>query len=146
MKKLLISALAFIVLFSCTQISTTEQVEKATDGVFIHITRDHSDPHRVLMPVQMALMMAEDKDVLIYLDIDAVHLVTKDAEDLEYAHFTPLKAAIGQLLDMGVGIYACPGCMKAHGINEEDLMDGIQVAQKEKFFNFTDGRILTLDY
>ena len=138
--------LAVFVLFACMQSNNTEQPEKATDGVFIHITHDHNDPHRVLMPLQMALMMATDRDVLIYLDIDAVNLVTRSADDLDYAHFTPLKAAIDQLLGMGVGIYACPGCMKAHGIHEDDLMEGIQLAQKEKFFSFTDGRILTLDY
>lgn len=35
------------------------------------------------MPLQMALIMASDKDVLVYLDIDAVLLATKDTEDIE---------------------------------------------------------------
>jgi hypothetical protein len=32
------------------------------------------------------------------------------------------------------------------GFKPEDLMEGVQVAQKDIFFNFTKGRILTLDY
>jgi hypothetical protein len=36
--------------------------------------------------------------------------------------------------------------LEAAGKSAEDLMEGIQVANKEAFFDFTDGRILTLDY
>lgn len=46
----------------------------------------------------------------------------------------------------GIDIMACPGCLKAAGKSADDLMEGVMVADKEKFFNFTDGRILTIDY
>ncbi|MFO7924394.1 MAG: hypothetical protein R6U58_11945, partial [Bacteroidales bacterium] len=36
--------------------------ESVKDGVFIHITESYNDPHRVLMPLKMANMMATDKD------------------------------------------------------------------------------------
>jgi hypothetical protein len=36
--------------------------------------------------------------------------------------------------------------MKISNIKPEDLIDGIKVAEKEKFFNFTNGKIITLDY
>jgi predicted peroxiredoxin len=49
-------------------------------------------------------------------------------------------------MDKGVDIFVCPTCLKVAGYNPEDLMEGIQVAQKDKFFSFTKGRILTLDY
>jgi hypothetical protein len=41
---------------------------------------------------------------------------------------------------------ACPGCLKAAGKTESDLMEGVKIADKEMFFNFTTGRILTIDY
>jgi hypothetical protein len=41
---------------------------------------------------------------------------------------------------------ACPGCLKNAGKTPEDLRPGITVADKDKFFNFTKGRILTLNY
>lgn len=132
-------------LASC-QTLVKETNEKPRDGVFIHITHDHNSPHRVLMPLSMATMMADDKDVLIYLDIDAVKLVVKDAADIEYGHFTSLKSSLQKLIEMNVGIYACPGCMKAAGIAVEDLIDGVSIAEKDKFFDFTKGRIITLDY
>ncbi len=147
MKRLIFLFLAMAIMASCSNPEEPAiEEEPVKDGIFIHITHDHNNPHRVLMPLQMASMMADDKDVLIYLDIDAVNLVARDAEDVAYEHFTPLKEAVGNLLDKGVGIYACPGCMKVAGIEEADLMEGVQVAEKERFFNFTQGRIVSLTY
>jgi len=73
-------------------------------------------------------------------------VLLKDGPDLSFAHFTSSKEQVQKLLDMGITIMACPGCLKAAGKTPEDLREGIQVADKEKFFNFTDGRILSIDY
>ncbi len=116
------------------------------DGVFIHITQGYDDPHRVLMPLKMAVMMAADKDVLVYMDIHAVQLLTKDSKDLNFADFESAHTYIKKLAAMNVGVYACPTCLKIAGFKPEDLMEGVQIAQKDKFFDFTKGRIITLDY
>ncbi|HEX3008260.1 MAG TPA: DsrE family protein [Bacteroidales bacterium] len=125
---------------------TTAMVAHVRDGVFIHITEGYNDPHRVLMPLKMATMMAGDKDVLVYMDIHAVELLVKGAKDMQYADFESAQAYIKKLLDKNVGIYACPTCLKIAGFKESDLLAGVQLAQKDKFFNFTKGRIVNLDY
>ena len=43
-------------------------------------------------------------------------------------------------------ILACPACMKIAGLEKEDLRNGVKLAEKERFLDFTEGRILTLDY
>jgi predicted peroxiredoxin len=123
-----------------------ETVNSVKDGIFIHITQSYNDPHRVLMPLKMAVMMSTDKDVIVYMDIHAVELLVKSAKDLNYADFESAQTYIKQLVNNKVGVYACPTCLKIAGFKPEDLMDGVQVAQKDKFFNFTKGRIITLDY
>ncbi|TVS10562.1 MAG: hypothetical protein EA424_25190 [Planctomycetaceae bacterium] len=40
----------------------------------------------------------------------------------------------------------CPGCLKAAGKTAADLAPGVEIADKDRFFSFTKGRILTLDY
>jgi hypothetical protein len=40
----------------------------------------------------------------------------------------------------------CPTCLAVAKKKPSDLIEGIQVANKEVFFSFTKGRILTLDY
>jgi predicted peroxiredoxin len=116
------------------------------DGVFIHITESYNNPHRVLMPLKMAVMMSMDKDVIVYMDIKAVELLDKSSADLNFAEFESAHSYIKQLTDKGVGVYACPTCLKIAGFKPENLIDGVHVAQKDKFFNFTKGRIITLDY
>jgi predicted peroxiredoxin len=155
MKKLALLAMCGFMMVSCNQ--PPKPVETATpevntvsdavrDGVFIHITDGYNDPHRVLMPLKMAVMMSKDQDVLVYMDIHAVELLVKGAKDLNFSDFSSAQAYIKDLLANNVGVYACPTCLEVAGFKPEDLMDGVQVAQKDKFFNFTKGRIITLDY
>jgi predicted peroxiredoxin len=158
MKTLFSIVLLALMTLSCTQNKSDktvmvpsqspagEEVTSVRDGLFIHITECYSDPHRALMPLKMAVMMAEDKDVLVYMDIHAVHLLVKGSEDLKFADFESAHTYIKRLINKGVGVYACPTCLKIAGFKPEDLMEGVQVAQKDKFFSFTKGRIITLDY
>jgi predicted peroxiredoxin len=144
MKALLLSLASIALVTFATPHATAQDAPK--DGVFIHISHGTDDPHRLLMALSMATMMAEDHDVLVYFDIKAVNTVLKDSPDVSFSHFATSKAQIKTLLEKKVVIMACPGCLKAAGKTKEDLADGIQVADKKKFFSFTKGRILTLDY
>ena len=103
-------------------------------------------PHKVLMPMKMAVMMSEDKDLLVYLDINSVELLVKSAKDLEHKDFDTFQSYLNQLLEKKVGVYACPTCLKVAGFKPEDLVNGVKTAEKEKFFNFTEGKVITLDY
>ena len=116
------------------------------DGVFIHVSHGPEAPHRVLMALNMATMMADSRDVLVYFDITGVDAVLKSTEDFGFDPFPSLKAQMSTLGDKGVALVACPGCLRAAGHGPEDLAEGVEVAQKEGFFAFTEGRILTLDY
>ncbi len=116
------------------------------DGVFIHISHGAEAPHRLLMALNMAALMAEDHDVLVYFDIKAVDVLLKDAADVSFSHFPSSKAQIKALLEEKATLMACPGCLKARGKTKDDLAEGIQIANKRKFFSFTKGRIITLDY
>lgn len=123
-----------------------EATEPARDGVFIHISEGYGDPHRVLMPLKMATIMSEDKDVLIYMDIDAVKLLVNGAEDLNFSEHKSAHTYIKQLTENGVAIHVCPSCLQAAGFGEDDLMEGVQIADRDRFFDFTAGRILTMNY
>lgn len=144
MKKILFLIPVFLVLISCQ--STPKITEKPRDGVFIHISSGPEDAHKVLMPLKMAEIMAMDKDVLIYFDIKGVYVVLNDTLNVHHDGFTSSREQLKILIEKGVTIMACPTCLKVAGKTPEDLMPGIVVANKEKFFTFTEGRILTLDY
>jgi predicted peroxiredoxin len=116
------------------------------DGVFVHISHGSDDPHRLLMALNMAKIMAADHDVLVYIDIKGVDAVLKDSPDITYSHFPSSRTQFSALLNKGATLMVCPGCLKAAGKSREDVADGIQIADKNAFFDFTKGRILTLDY
>lgn len=148
MKKTFSTLFIFTILISIILFAQEKNIGSDTprDGIFLHITASYDNPHRLLMPLKMATMMAKDKDVLIYMDIEAVRILVKGAIDIEHPEFESALTYIQQLSQMGVGIYACPTCLKVAGYSTDNLMEGILVANKDRFFDFTKGRIITLDY
>jgi predicted peroxiredoxin len=122
------------------------QQESPRDGVFLHVSHGVDDPHRVLMALKMAEVMAGSRDVLVYFDIQGIQVVLKNAPDFSFSPFPASKPQLEKLIGMGIPLYACPSCLKAAGKTPADLMPGVKVADKDAFFSFTKGRILTLDY
>ncbi len=121
--------------------------EAKRDGVFVHISHGAEHPHRFLMGLTMATRMADGgQDVLVYCDIDAVKALTADAAPISMEEFLSSDELLTKLKDAGVTVMACPTCMKVAGIEAGDLKEGVTVAQKDLFFSFTKGRILTIDY
>lgn len=154
MKKIVLAVAALsLILASCNQsvnqeekrVNDTTQVAER-DGVFYHISSGMESPHKVVMALKMANMMAEDHDVLVYFDIKGIEVVLNDAEDISYPTFPTASESLQKLLDKGITVFACPSCLEAAGKSEADLRQGIKIANKEAFFGFTKGRILTLDY
>ena len=123
-----------------------QAADKVRDGVFIHISHGNDDPHRLLMALNMAKLMADDHDVLVYIDIKGVDAVLKDSPDITFSPFPSSKTQFNVLLKQGVTLMVCPGCLKAAGKKKDDVANGIRIADKKTFFDFTKGRILTLDY
>jgi len=136
----------FLALGLCVAAAAGLQAAETRDGVFIHISHGPDDPHRLLMALNMANMMSADHPVVIYFDIKAIEAVLKDSKDIQFAHFPSSRTQIAELARRGVVMMACPGCLKVAGKTAADLAPGVQVADKAKFFSFTSGRILSLDY
>jgi predicted peroxiredoxin len=123
-----------------------EQAAPVTDGVLVHISHAADDPHRALMGLRMAQVMSGNRDVMVYCDIKAIALVTQDGPDLQSKAFPSSKALLAQLIADDIPVYACPSCMKAADKTAADLVKGVKVANPDAFFDFTGGRIVTLDY
>ena len=130
-----------------TKAQSEEEVKKEVkDGIFIHISSGPEYNHKVLMALKMANIMAEEKDVLVYFDIDGVHVPLKEAVEITHDGFPSAQEQLQSLIDKGVTIFVCPTCLDVEGKTPKDLMKGVILADKEKFFSFTEGRILTIDY
>lgn len=138
----LITALSF----SCNS-AREPQPAPEQDGVFVHISHGLDNPHKHLMALKMAVTMAEGKkDVLVYCDIEAVKALTSDAKAVTMEGFPSSHELLDRLTELNVTVLACPTCMKVAGIEQGDLRKGVSVAERDLFFSFTQGRILSIDY
>ena len=116
------------------------------DGIFMHISSGYDNPHKVAMALTLATKFTDTHDVMLFFDIKGVEILKKGAESITMENFTSSDEALRSLLESGARIAAFPMCMKKAGISENELIEGIEVAKKELFFDFTDGRILSMDY
>ena len=150
MKKVLALLLLPLLMSACIRVNTELEPEQTTktptDGAFIHISKGSADTHDVLMALMLADKFSTSNDVLVFFDKDGIEMVTRDAPNLEMEPFDASDEIFKRLVELDVTILACPACMKVAGMEEGDLREGVQMAEKEQFFDFTEGRILTLDY
>jgi len=152
MKKIYLLFAIALAAFSCIRVNENPAPDvnmssyAETEGIFIHVKQGADNPHEVLMALSMATKFAPDYDVLMYFDIDGIEMVTNDAPDLKMKPFGSSDELFRELVNSGVTIFACPGCMKVAGVEPSDLRSGVTPAEKHEFFDFTDGRILSIDY
>jgi predicted peroxiredoxin len=154
MKILNLLLIAIVLTFAyCQNASAPEAMEsydmeecQVKDGLFVHISSGYDNPKKALMALSLAVKMSESQDVCLFFDIEGVKLLTKTAENIPMENYMSSHDALNKLIEQNVIIMACPMCTKAAGINPKDYKDGIIIAEKEKFFDFTKGRILSLDY
>ena len=125
---------------------TEEVTPPPQDGVFIHLSSGTANPQKVLMALNMALKMTGDHDVYLFLDGDAVNVVLNNAKSLELPKFEASKIMIDKIVKQGVKIAVCSVCLEAANKTQFDLMKGITLADKNEFFDFTKGRIVSLSY
>jgi predicted peroxiredoxin len=150
MKKVFALLLIPFMTLSCIRVDTDSdslsKQEKKTDGAFIHISKGADDAHDVLMALMLADKFSTSNDVLVFFDLKGIEMVVKAAPNLEMEPFDPSDEIFGRLVNRGVRILACPACLQVAGYDEGDLRNGVRLAEKEMFFDFTEGRILTIDY
>lgn len=150
MKNVLAFFLIPLLASACIRVSsegeTFSEPEAKTDGAFIHISKGAADTHDVLMALMLADKFSSSNDVLVFFDKQGIELVTKEAPNLALDPFDSSDEIFKRLIDNGATILACPACMKVSGVEEGDLRAGVKLAEKEMFFDFTEGRILSLDY
>lgn len=153
-KAYLILVILGLISFACqndskpnmSDLAKMEVPSKFRDGVFIHISEGYNNPLKVLKALNLAVKMTDSYDVALYFDINGVDLLTKSSENIQLDNFLSLHESLDKLIEKHVLIIACPMCMISKAIEADQLRDGVVVAEKEKFFTFTKGRILSLDY
>lgn len=86
--------------------------------------KDNPDKATVAFVVANAAL-ASDKDVVVFLSTEGVHLGVKGyADDIAEEGFAPLEDLMANFAAAGGKIYVCSPCFKRRKLNEHHLVAG----------------------
>ena len=97
-----------------------------TDPLFVNMTAD--EPHRASMAISFGKAQLERGHPLTVFLNDKGVLVGAKAQAAKYGEHQKM---LGELIEKGATVIACPMCMKYYGIEKEDLLPGVQVGKPE---------------
>jgi predicted peroxiredoxin len=77
----------------------------------------------------LAVTASKTSETAIFMTSDASKLCVKGAVDgLVAEGYEPLSDLVSTFIQNGGKIWLCPACVKAKGISENDLIDGVEIA------------------
>ncbi len=118
------------------------------DKVVIGQTHATDDPESVLIGYLMGVeALRKDQQVLMWLTKDAVHLATPNCVDKIDVPGAPNIAELHrEYIERGGRMFACPVCIKTHGLEGTEIIEGAEIKDAPSLYEFTDGGALTFNY
>jgi len=127
-------ALALIIGVSACEPIPPADAARETEKVpplLLNLTSDATrDGHSSLMGLHFA-QQALDSDipVTVFLNVDGVKLMAPGADTLAFDGEN-LQGLLKSIQQAGGKVVACPHCMQVEGVAEEDLLEGVRVADE----------------
>jgi predicted peroxiredoxin len=97
--------------------------------LIINLTSDvNQAPESALMALHFAEKALEnDIDVTVFMNVRGVKLASNKSSEIVF-NGENLQGIITNILNKGGKVVACPMCMKVQGVQESELIDGIEVS------------------
>ncbi len=123
---------------TATQTSThADPLSENGNVVFISITSDPAvNPQSVDMAMKFAgFSLDEGRDAVLFFNVKSVVCPKKDfADNVAFQENASIKSQLADLIKRGADVHVCPICMKAVGIEAEDLVEGAKVTTRPSLF------------
>jgi uncharacterized protein len=118
------------------------------DKVVIGQTHADDDPESVLIGYLLGVeALRADKQALMWLTKNGVQLATKGyAATLSVEGAPSIADLHAEFVERGGRLYACPVCVKTHGLENAEWTDGAEVKGAPSLYEFTQGGALTFNY
>jgi len=88
----------------------------------------------------LAVTSSKSNETAVFMTSNASMLCVKGcADDMVAEGYEPLKNLMTTFVDNGGKIWLCPACVKAKGINESDLIAGVEIAGAPKTMAYLAG-------
>lgn len=146
------SLLMAIGLAGCVSLSgcTKPGVRSSGDEVvFFNVTIDGSEePQRLDMAMKLAgFSLDEKRKVFMFFNVNGVHVPSnKYPADRKFQENEPIQEQLVKLIERGAVVHVCPICMKALGVEKEDLIEGSHVTTRKKLFANIGGNTAVFTY
>jgi predicted peroxiredoxin len=104
----------------------------------VSLTRGKDDCDRATVAFVVAnAAVASEKETLVFLSIEGVHLCQKGyADSVHESGFAPLAELISNFVKAGGTIWVCSPCFKKRGLDEANLIPGATVVGGAKLVEF----------
>ena len=108
--------------------------------------KDNTDKATVAFVVANAAA-ASDKESLVFLNIEGVHLSQKGyADSIHEEGFAPLKELMESFVKAGGKIYVCSPCFKKRKLDENSLVAGAAIVGGAKLVEFMSDNCPSVSY
>ena len=108
--------------------------------------KDNTDKATVAFVVANAAV-ASDKETLVFLNVEGVHLSQKGyADSIHEEGFAPLRDLMRDFVAAGGKMYVCSPCFKKRKLDEGNLIDGAAVVGGAKLVEFMSENCPSVSY
>lgn len=120
----------------------------ADDKVLIGLTHAVDDPESVLIAYLMGVeALRKDKQVVMWLTKDGVYVATSGyAANIEVPGAPSVLELHKEYVERGGRFFACPVCVKTHGLEEAEWVETAEVQGAPAVYEFCEGGALTFTY
>jgi predicted peroxiredoxin len=85
----------------------------------------------------LAFTSSKTNETAVFVTSDASHLFCRnDRLNIVADGYEPLNGLVDGFIENGDKIWLCPACAKAKGIEQADLIDGVEIAGAPKTMAF----------
>ena len=109
-----------------------------TDAKYLINWKDGaSNPEAATISMILAVTSSKSSETAVFVSGDASELCIKgSAESINAPGYEPLAALLAAYIKNGGMLWLCPACVKAKGISESDLLEGVEIAGAPKSMAF----------
>jgi predicted peroxiredoxin len=116
-----------------------------TDKYLINCAYGSDNPEKATISFILAFTSSKANETAVFATAGALDLfLEKSPPSFQAAGYQPIKGLIDGYIENGGSIWICPACIKAKGLSQDDLIDGVEIAGGPKTMQFlaTGGKTL----
>jgi predicted peroxiredoxin len=109
-----------------------------SNNFLVHCTDGKNNAEGATVTFILAAASAATSDeTVVFLSSDAVRIATEGyADEIQADGYEPLKTFLDSFMENGGGLWVCPVCVNARGIEADELIEGAQIMGAAALIDF----------